>query len=488
MSQSQARRWTIALMLILTIIVGGAALYIGYRVQQGPGFTSSGVCQSGGPNNICAGKNANETFEHNGGQYQCQPGEKGGVPDYTVCELRNVGGNKCPNNNNTISKCIVHNCPNGDTTGDGKCELDDTGATSQEVPAAQCSSARPTNNCGQVDAIDTNNDFCGYTFININCGSSSSTTSTPALVCRDLTVTSDIPDNGGDGFVDVQPGQTVRFRGRFDNCTATEPKMRLIVFTGEYVAGQTVGNPKIVPAASAVKDGSVCRYTFDWTATSVPAGRYKVRMAKANDNGNIGSADRIYNDVAACNARIDVVTPGVAVCGGTCGGTGNIQCPNNHTCNAGKCVLNDCLATGANCDPTKCEVLPPGTTYCGGDCNANVLCPNNHTCSAGKCVLTQCLQSGANCTPNKCQVKLPVTGLFDEDSRALLIGLALIVFGIVLNRLNSQFGLLSLAMYSVFSRNEDVDSERTETQANQTKTNKRDTSSFESRFLRRERK
>lgn len=48
-------------------------------------------------------------------------------------------------------------------------------------------------------------------------------------------------------------------------------------------------------------------------------------------------------------ASTGVATPG---CSSTC--TSNTQCPSNHTCSAGKCVLSVCLQSGVTCDAAKC--------------------------------------------------------------------------------------------------------------------------------------
>lgn len=47
-------------------------------------------------------------------------------------------------------------------------------------------------------------------------------------------------------------------------------------------------------------------------------------------------------------------------CGDSC--SSNAQCPNDHICSGGKCVLAQCLVSGVTCDSTKCTVIAPTNT------------------------------------------------------------------------------------------------------------------------------
>jgi len=85
----------------------------------------------------------------------------------------------------------------------------------------------------------------------------------------------------------------------------------------------------------------------------------------------------------------------VTQCGSIC--TSNSECPNDHTCNSGTCKLTACV-NGASCSSDKCRV-----TQCGSSCSNNGDCPNDHTCNSGTCKLTACV-NGANCTNNNCSV------------------------------------------------------------------------------------
>jgi hypothetical protein len=85
----------------------------------------------------------------------------------------------------------------------------------------------------------------------------------------------------------------------------------------------------------------------------------------------------------------------VTACGSTC--SSNSECPNDHTCSGNRCVLNAC-ANGSSCSSDRCRV-----TGCTSTCSSNSECPNDHTCSNGVCRLTQCV-NGASCDSNQCNV------------------------------------------------------------------------------------
>lgn len=65
--------------------------------------------------------------------------------------------------------------------------------------------------------------------------------------------------------------------------------------------------------------------------------------------------------------------------------------------------------TNTQCLPADEEEEEPTVVDCGDDCNANLICPDDHTCSNGKCVLDECLQDGVNCDAAMCEV------IEDED-------------------------------------------------------------------------
>ena len=78
-------------------------------------------------------------------------------------------GALCPNPPNLpIVWCATFNCPKGDTTGDGECNVDDDGA-SYTTGGTSC--PNPSSGCGQVDYYSGGtpgqswDQYCGHTFL-----------------------------------------------------------------------------------------------------------------------------------------------------------------------------------------------------------------------------------------------------------------------------------------------------------------------------------
>jgi hypothetical protein len=123
-----------------------------------------------------------------------------------------------------------------------------------------------------------------------------------------------------------------------------------------------------------------------------------------------------------CSDSCLCLTPDAPVCGDAC--TNNTQCPTNHSCTGGACVLNGCTATSCanGCTP-----------LCGGPCDPGAgtsQCPLNHTCdpTSSLCVLNACL-GNTSCTNNGCT--LPVTALVSDEFDRILMGAALFILGIL---------------------------------------------------------
>jgi hypothetical protein len=126
---------------------------------------------------------------------------------------------------------------------------------------------------------------------------------------------------------------------------------------------------------------------------------------------------------AGCEANCveDADTP---LCGDTCQNT--TQCPTNHSCTGGRCVLNGC--TGSTC-------LNGCSPLCGGPCSPgnNATCPDNHTCTTqGRCIITQCVNN-ASCTNNGCTLPntaIPTTAFGDNSRDYLMLGALMTLIGI----------------------------------------------------------
>lgn len=80
-------------------------------------------------------------------------------------------GGKCPDGSPIVS-CVTFNCPQGDTSGDGTCNLDDAGASTGGVQSGKDCGAP---SCGQVDFLknsDWSTGYCNHKFYGgfPNCG------------------------------------------------------------------------------------------------------------------------------------------------------------------------------------------------------------------------------------------------------------------------------------------------------------------------------
>lgn len=92
-------------------------------------------------------------------------------------------------------------------------------------------------------------------------------------------------------------------------------------------------------------------------------------------------------------------SPEVPICGSYCN-PDNYVCPNYHSCDNNKCVLNACM-NDVSCTADNCRA-----TACGSSCNSNADCPMDHTCNSGVCKLTVCLE-GTACDSSQCRVVAP---------------------------------------------------------------------------------
>lgn len=82
-------------------------------------------------------------------------------------------------------------------------------------------------------------------------------------------------------------------------------------------------------------------------------------------------------------------------CGMNCSNTN--QCPLNHVCTNGRCVLFAC-SQGVSCTANQCRV-----TSCRSSCSTTDDCPFDHTCRNSVCILNAC-DAGAPCDADQCTV------------------------------------------------------------------------------------
>ncbi|MDQ6985404.1 MAG: DUF4215 domain-containing protein [Candidatus Dojkabacteria bacterium] len=116
-------------------------------------------------------------------------------------------------------------------------------------------------------------------------------------------------------------------------------------------------------------------------------------------------------------------------CGDSC--ISDSECPNNHSCLSGKCTLNGC--TDANC-------IDGCSPVCGGPCKNDSQCPNDHICNVteGKCILAECAND-PTCINNGCLPKTNILtdgSLFSDSDNKVIIGLFLITISLLIYKFN----------------------------------------------------
>lgn len=478
MQNRNSKRLTVIILGILTIVIGTIAVLVGIQLQRSQAPTdsnASNTCRGGTVNEAgaagngvqCLDRVANQSFVGADGvtQVQCQPGADpdNGLPNYDTCFLRvagggggnNGGGLQCPNRNSDgttsqVVTCIALTCPNGDTNGDGQCTAADTGATQQGPSLAACS-ARPA--CGQVDAFKGNTfgsggtntgDYCGYFYLNINCGSGTTTSTPPARgVCSSL------ERNPAGVPTDEFPASTpFTVTATYNQCSSVVNSMRLFVFRSNENGGATLTSQYLQATLAASSttgpnSNNRCTYTFNWNGQVTDSSRYRFRVGRLGSDGQFDPARLDNTDVCGTGATLTVA--GQSQCGGVCGSNGN-QCPNNHTCSNNVCVLNTCLTNPASCQADRCTPVVTTTSR---------------------------------------PTTIPNTGLFDADGRPLLIGLILIIFGLVYNRLNGRVNLFGAANLGEKSRlsNRYAHKVDAENKLEKPKSKKKDNKSFEEKLL-----
>ncbi len=115
--------------------------------------------------------------------------------------------------------------------------------------------------------------------------------------------------------------------------------------------------------------------------------------------------------------------------------TGTSTCPDGSTKTEGECNL----AAGGTCSVH--------TPACADTCVTDDQCPTDglHSCVEGSCVLTACV-NGANCDPTKCAViPLPDTAIIDGGWDYFLIGGGLLILGWLFYRLKDMQFSVSFA-------------------------------------------
>ncbi len=185
-----------AILLFLLVVGSGVGLYLSQKSQDlrqqasvydctpwvcGSITESSCSVQTLFTNTWCNGQ-ARWKWEAAGNSAAC--GGNPSAPRSSGCGDTIIG--LCPNPPNLPAVwCATFNCPQGDTTGDGECNVDDSGASYTTGVGRSC--PNPASGCGQVDIYSAEpsgsnwGSYCGYTFLNLDCGSQESPTPTPRV-------------------------------------------------------------------------------------------------------------------------------------------------------------------------------------------------------------------------------------------------------------------------------------------------------------------
>lgn len=459
----------------------------------GSSMTCNDLCGSGGTPGGGGGSG-------NGGlgssctpfQNNCQSG--------LVCTLSSATSGQYTCNNPGSGNTCSSLCPNGveylaftcsTLTASGECNSN--GQTFQT--AAEALAHVQAAGCGQVDTVcrggsPGNHTACGdFLVVRDRCGGGGGTTPDPTGITVGGRVVCAVP--GGENI--QMAGVTITVSDTLNTDTSMEPRVRTAVtdaqgrFTIEYPSATNVRQYKV--EVTALPTGSLpngqpysaltgpnpvncnnstqlasCQrnntdnrnfctlntlgyrqcdlrpgeaennFRFEYTnclPTPVCGGDCTTN-AQCPNNHQCQTGKCVLNtcatDPSLCQSDRCTLLPD-ANCGGTC--TSNTQCPNNHTCSSGRCVLTQCTTNPAQCSADLCTVLPP--TTCGGTCSQTSQCPTNHTCSSGRCILNACMNN-PSCTNNGCT--LPATALFDDQTDMVLIGLLLVLGGLVIYQLN----------------------------------------------------
>ncbi len=184
------------ILLVLLVVGSGVGLYLSQKSQDlrqqasvydctpwvcGSITESSCSVQTLFTNTWCNGQ-ARWKWEAAGNSAAC--GGNPSAPRSSGCGDTIIG--LCPNPPNLPAVwCATFNCPQGDTTGDGECNVDDSGASYTTGVGRSC--PNPASGCGQVDIYSAEpsgsnwGSYCGYTFLNLDCGSQESPTPTPRV-------------------------------------------------------------------------------------------------------------------------------------------------------------------------------------------------------------------------------------------------------------------------------------------------------------------
>ncbi len=195
----------------------------------------------------------------------------------------------------------------------------------------------------------------------------------------------------------VKPGDSIEFTLNFKNtgsanCTGGGVGLKDRIADGLTFVSETHSD-NLRPGYASAKSSAYVEKdkTVEYNGDIVSPGEsgYAKIIVKVNEIGGCGSKATLYNtgeinaaefnyewqksNTVTLNVSKECITPTstptntpsptptpVPKCGSDCSSSSG--CPASTSCVQGKCVLNECLASGTVCDETKCTVIPPTPT------------------------------------------------------------------------------------------------------------------------------
>ncbi len=197
------------------------------------------------------------------------------------------------------------------------------------------------------------------------------------------------------------PGDIIVFRVTVSNSTASSLTYRLTDALGSN-GMQHVTFLDSNCGADAYRESS---QTLICNPPEIPSdGEYDIIFrVRVNDNtpeaNIVNTAVVSTGDVGdSCNVTVSITPDVVLECGDECSNTD--QCPQDHACNNGVCVLNQCITDPNSCEDDGCT--PLDQVECGESCTNSTQCPSNHTCDNGVCALDRCISEPNSCESDRC--------------------------------------------------------------------------------------
>lgn len=361
-----SRNIAIGILGILTLLFAVASIYIGLQVTQddtAPQDTSAQTFECGpilcadgseagqdctSPQNcnaraeeFCSGVGSTVAQEETGAPSCEDPGDD--TDPNLVCPGGAVGNG-----------CLIFICNNGCGT-DGRCEGDDVGV--QIFTENGSCGATLDGRCGQIDVVlDPRVDSPDPGFQCVK-GGNQNTCNLPACNWE-----------CGDGVVD---------------------------FNEECDDGNNINDDECSNACTTNTPDPSC-------------GDGNLDAGEECDDGNSDDSDGCRNDCTLPSCGDGVIDTGE-------------ECDDGNSVNDDECT-NNCT-------------IPTVEVECGDPCSSSDECPNDHTCNNGTCVLDLCIDN-PECTNNGCTLPLPETSIFDGESNKLLIGILFLLLALLFTQLD----------------------------------------------------